>query len=639
MRCARALALVAAGFLAFAPAAFADEDLSIQTFSAGSAACEDRRPDIAASSGGSFLLVWSRYCEDAPGIRLTTRLYDADARPIGPEVDLGEGVEFSLAALPDGTFAIAWVRPFAPFRAEIFLQKLDARGRRISTPLSANPDDPSYSQVPRLAVDRTGRLALLWQRTYSQPYRAELVLRRFAADLTPDSEILAFADRPPYRPERPDLAFAESGDLLVAWGQYVSEPPAAPYTAIFGRLFPSDGSEAGPSFRITSLGMGPQTSPRLLGAPRFGGWQMAWQGNSSGKIDARFAYLPKDTVQLGQISGLSVDPSREGYAEAAPAADARGGVLVLSETTDGPIARRQFDPLGLPVGGPSEVAPFGVWDAEGPALSRSVTGSFLAVWAAASRVEFDLDVVLPRGWDLHGRIFRRDCPVTGGNAACLFSDRFGVQVVRGAGASTVFARPTVLDDGSVLFAFPGKIPEVAVRMTQEDGEVELTYAATTNSALSIQVTDRLTGHVAMATKPAGRFASGRIERLGTLAPASDSPLAAPRDAAASAAAPPLELSGGRFKIEVTRPGADGAVQRANGALFDDRRGVYRFGNDLSLTVALVDGRATNGKFWVYLGDLSDHSYRVKITDIATGKAKVYRKAAGRLFTRVDRQAF
>ena len=82
MRCARVLALVAASCLAFAPAAFADEDLSIQTFSAGSAACEDRRPDIAASSGGSFLLVWSRYCEDAPGIRLTARLYDADALPI-----------------------------------------------------------------------------------------------------------------------------------------------------------------------------------------------------------------------------------------------------------------------------------------------------------------------------------------------------------------------------------------------------------------------------------------------------------------------------------------------------------------------------------------------------------------------------
>ena len=639
MRFVRVLALVAAGCLAFAPAAFADEDLSIQTFSAGSAACEDYSPEVAASPGGSFLLVWSRYCDNPAERRLVARPYDSDARPIGPEVDLGRAFGFSLVALPDGTYALAWVRSLDPFRTEIFLQKLDGRGRPIASPFSVNPGDPSYSEVPRLAVDRAGRLAMLWQRSYSQPYRAELVLRRFAANLTPVSEIFSFIDRPAFGPESADLAFADNGDLLVAWGQSVSEPQEQ-YSAIFGRRFPADGTESGPSFRITLRGPDTPRFPRLLGAPHFGGWLMAWQSiDFLGKTDTRFSYLQEGTVQLGQATGTSIDPSREGNAEAALATDAGGGILALSESFNGPIARRQFDPLGFPVGESSEVAPYGVWDADGPALSRSATGSFLAVWAAAARVEFDIDIYTPRGWDLQGRIFRRNCPVSGGNAACLLWERFGVQVSRGSGAATVLARPTVLSDGSVLFAFPGQIPEVAVRMIQNGTEAELTYAATTNSALSIQVTDRLTGHVATATKPAGRFASGRIERLGTLAPASTATLAAPREAAASAAAPPLDLSGDRFKIEVTRPGADGAVQRANGALFDDRRAVYRFDQELALTVSLIDGRATNGKFWVYLGDLSDDAYRVRITDTTTGKVKNYRKAAGRLFTRVDRQAF
>lgn len=636
------LAALVAGALGLTPAALGADDLEIKSFSAGSATCEDYTPEVAASPGGSFLLVWSRYCEGSTTYELAARPYDAEARPIGPEVELGEGFSFTLAALPGGGYALAWIRSIDSFHSELYLQRLDARGRPSGTPFAVNqdPSEPSFSFQPRLAVDRAGRLALLWQRQESLPYRFEFLLRRFNADLTPASEVLSFSDRLPYGPESPDLAFAENGDLLVAWEQFISEHPSQ-YTAIFGRRFPVDGSAPGPSFRITWLDSGDHRAPRLLAAPYFGGWLMAWQRTDFlGKSDARFAYLPEGTVQLGQTSGTVIDPSREGRAEAALATDVGGGILVLSENYQGPLARRLFDPIGFPAGEPVEVAPFGVWGLDGPALSRSPTGSFLAVWAEAARVEFDIDVFLPQAWDLRGRIFRRECPAIGGKSACLLSERFGVQVSRGLGAATIYARPTVLDDGGVLFAFPGRIPEVAVRMTQNGAAAELVYAATTNSELSIQVFDRPNSRITTTEKPAGRFASGRLTRLGDLAAAPASPAApAISETAALATAPPLSLFGDRFKVEVSWTGADGTIQRASGALFDDRRAAFRFGKDLSLTVALIDGRASNGKFWVYLGDLSDAAHRVKITDSATGKVKVYNKPAGRLLTRVDRQAF
>ena len=636
------LAAIAAGLLTLAPVALQAEGLAIQSFTAGSAACEDYSPDVAASQGGSFLLVWSRYCQESTVRELVARPYDAEARPIGPEVILGNAYSPSLASLPGGVYALAWVQPaLNPFRSEVFLQRLDARGQPIGAPRRVDPGAPQPSTVygPRLVVDRAGRLAVLWQRQQSLPYRVEWLMRRFGADLAPSTDVLSFADRPPYGPESADLAFSDNGDLLVAWSQSIPEP-FPPYTSIFGRRYPADGSEAGPSFRIPTLGSGAHRYPRLQGAPRFGGWLMAWQGvDFLNKVAARFAYLPESTIQLGQASGIPVDSGREGYVEATPAVDAGGGVLVLSESYEGPIARRLFDPSGFPVGEPAEVAPFGVWGVDGPSLSRSATGSFLAVWAAAARVEFDIDVYSPQDWDLRGRIFRRNCPVPGGAAACLLSERFGVEVTSGAGTATVYARPTVLDDGGVLFAFPGKSPEVAVRMTQNGAEAELTYAATTNAALSIRVTDRATGGLTIATKSAGRFASGRIENLGNLSASGlPAPTANPLPAA-SAALPPLTLVDGRFRVEVSWTGTDGTVQPARGALFDDRRAAYRFGDALSLTVALIDGRSSNGKFWVYLGDLSDAAHRVKITDSATGKVKVYNKPAGRLFTRVDRQAF
>ena len=642
MRSNLALVALAAGCLIFSPAVLAADDLEIRIFTAGSANCEDYSPEVAASPGASFLLVWSRYCAGPAGFRLAARPYDADARPIGPEIDLGPGYSPSLTALPDGGYALAWVQLIDPSNSEFYLRKLDAKGRPLTRPFAMNGDasEPSFKSEGRLTVDRSGRLALLWKRSMPSPYRFEFLLRRFNADFTPASEILSFADRPPHGPEAPDLAFADNGDLLVAWGQFIEEPFSR-YTAIFGRRFPADGSAAGPSFRITPIEEGTQRFPRLLAASRFGGWLLAWQRTDFlGAAEGRFAYLPEGTVQLGQASGTAFGPSRGFYVETALATDAGGAVLVLSESYEGPIERRLFDPLGLPAGEPRELVPYGVWSVDGPALSRSATGSFLAVWAEAARVELDIDFFLAKDWDLRGRIFRRDCPVPGGNAACLLSERFGVQVLRGQGATTIYARPTVLDNGGVLFAFPGKIPEVAVSLTQNGSAAELTYAATTNAEITIQVFDRLTQRVATATKPAGRFASGKIARLGDPAEA-PARLAAPAisETAALATAPPLGLSRDRFKIEVTWTGADGTVQTASGALFDDRRAAYRFGKDLSLTVALIDGRSSNGKFWVYLGDLSDAAHRVKITDNATGQVKVYNKPAGRLFTRVDRQAF
>ncbi len=636
MRSNLGLATILATLVSLNPTALSAQDLTIASFSAGSAECEDYSPDVAASHGGSFLLVWNRWCGSPPH-QLVARLYDAEARPIGPEIDLGTGYSSSLIALPDGGYALAWVLSHAD--QELYLVRLDARGRRLGAPFVVDDGapDPSSKSNARLAVDRAGRLALLWRRSLAvPPYRYDFLLRRFNADLTPSSEVTSLAGGTLHTPEDPDLAFADSGDLLVAWSQYIADAPN-PHIAIFGRRYPVDGSPAGPSFRITQqLGSERHFQPRLIGAPR-GGWLMAWQRRDFlGRGDSRFAHLAESTVHLGQVEGTVVDPSGPGYAGVSLAADSAGSVLVLTEEEYlGAVRGHLFNPAGFPIGSPIEVAPPPIWDLDGPTFSRSATGSFLAVWAEAGKVVLDFDFFIATEWDLRGRIFQRSCPV-GQRAACLLSEQFGIEVLRpGAGGAIERARPILLDDGSALFAFPGRTPEVAVSLTQDGSRAGLTYAATTNSAITIRVTDRTTGRIETVTKPAGRFASGRIEGLAATPAARPAHTSVPT----VGSAPPLGLFGDRFKVEVTWTGADGAVQTARGALFDDRRAAFRFGDDLSLTVALIDGRATNGKFWVVLGGLSDAGYRVKITDASTGKIKTYAKAAGRPQSRVDRQAF
>jgi carbon starvation protein CstA len=54
-----------------------------------------------------------------------------------------------------------------------------------------------------------------------------------------------------------------------------------------------------------------------------------------------------------------------------------------------------------------------------------------------------------------------------------------------------------------------------------------------------------------------------------------------------------------------------------------------------LMVKVVDGRAVNGHFWVFVAGLSNVAYTVTVVDTATGSARQYVNPAGRLQSRAD----
>ncbi len=645
MRSILGLATILLGAASLAPAALPAQDFSIGTFAAGSVDCDDIAPDVAVSRGGSFLLVWNRVCEGFE-TRLVGQLYDAEVRPIGAELDLGTGRSPALIALPDGGFAIAWTRSRSAFSSDLELVRLDARGWQLGSPRSvdAGETDPSKKLRHRLAVSGEGNFAITWIRELQQPYRQEIMLRRFNADLTPASAPIPLEDLPNAF-EAPDLAFDHRGDLLVVWARSVAEFPYA-FTPIFGRRYPADGSPAGPPFLITVPGFGDNLNPRLIGGSPYGGWSLTWERRLGFEVGSVFAHLPAQGVESGQISGTYVGGAPRLDSTAVNLGlDPGGNVLVLVQPLEAPLVARRFDPNGAALTEPFEVAPKPVWVFDAPAISRSSTGTLVAAWTKAERVNEESDLPDPEEMDISGRTFRPSCPVSQ-HAACLLGDQIGVEISRtGAGGSIEHARPIVLDATGALFAFGARAPEVAVRL-RFGGEpnLDLTYAAATSVGITIRLIDRATGATATATKPPGAFASGRLgiasNAARTAATAETEPLA--ESPAAAAMALPIDLFGGRFRVDVNWTLPDGTKQKSRGALFDDKRATFRFDErygGLGLVVGLVDGRTSNGKFWVSLSGLSDAAYRVKVTDTQTGKIKVYHQLAGHPTTRIDRQAF
>jgi hypothetical protein len=54
---------------------------------------------------------------------------------------------------------------------------------------------------------------------------------------------------------------------------------------------------------------------------------------------------------------------------------------------------------------------------------------------------------------------------------------------------------------------------------------------------------------------------------------------------------------------------------------------------------VVDGRAFNGRFWVFYGALSDVEYTINVTDTETGAGRAYFNPSGQLASVADTAAF
>jgi len=62
-------------------------------------------------------------------------------------------------------------------------------------------------------------------------------------------------------------------------------------------------------------------------------------------------------------------------------------------------------------------------------------------------------------------------------------------------------------------------------------------------------------------------------------------------------------------------------------------------SNVELMVKVLDGRAANGRFWVFFGGLTNLAYTLTITDTATGTVKTYTNPAGKFASVGDTSAF
>ncbi len=645
-----ALVFLSAASLFASPADAAGVD-RIFSFGAGNpASLRDYGPAIAIQPGGSFLLAsQATSCVGCDSVR--TQRFDAAGRPIAPSNSLWQGGHLGLAALPDGGFVAVTAFDLSLRSPDVLsgigLHRLNAFGRPIGDPIVVAIDTSfvTLNLDPRIAVSPTGTVAVVWDDTTQFTTAEGLKGSFYDANLRPIAESveLSVPEIPVGGEYRPEVAFATDGTALVTWMRFVG--PFA--SQMFGRRFDSTGHPLSEPFPISVAEPNrEQDQPRLVARPE-GGWWAIWsvRGFSPPPIrtplaaigEVRLVRLDADGKPVGSEQAVAdLDP----FAPFSAAVDGRGRLLVAGINGNA-IVGRLFDRDGNAV---SERIPLSDGSAAfDPVLGQSLPTGFLASWALSPQQS---------PTPLTGTYVAPTC-LEGKSAVCLGADgRYAVEAAWRNGSQSGTAKPLPLAGNAATFGLRNVADHEVTVILSGPGARDLTFAATTGAELEIRVTDKTTGRVGTFTKPAGRFASQRF--LDAIPSASSafgeaSPSAA-EGAATPAIAPALGepcvptsralcLLGGRFRAELL---AGANPRPALAILRTDRSGTFAFPSAAEtplVVLTMTDGRAANGKFWVYLGGLSRAAYKVKITDLSTGAEKVYSNPVGRLESRADRAAF
>jgi hypothetical protein len=222
------------------------------------------------------------------------------------------------------------------------------------------------------------------------------------------------------------------------------------------------------------------------------------------------------------------------------------------------------------------------------------------------------------------------------------------------------AVPLTADTGYFWFFSPANV-ETVVKVLDARALNQafwIFYGALSSVEYTVTVTDTATGLSRRYFNPANQLASvgdthgfgplGAFEAKTVVA----SPAAAPRTsariepAAATGGCTPgaqrLCLQVGRFAVTAAwkdfsgKSGAGTAV-----ALTGGDTGYFWFFAPTNVEVILkvLDGRALNGKFWVFYGALSNVSYTLTVTDTQTGVVQTYRNPLGQFGSVADTGAF
>jgi hypothetical protein len=625
---------------------FTTTETVINAFTQG----EQSGPSVAARGAAGFVAVWEDKGDLPGGVKM--RLLDVAGLPQGDEVSIdksGTGfVRPRVSSAADGSFAVAWAT-----NQEAWVQRFDNLGQPRGDKLLINSGQPLDSNLPLdVAMAPDGSFVVI----YGQPFLSGDVIlaRRFdAAGHAVGSAVDLDAGTPMEARINARVTAGANGSLLAVWQE------RAGFYIMANRYDAASGAWSG-VFQVRGDLFNAVALPAPLLYPD-GTGVVVWNVNTNfgslvaQRLDAK-GLLKGSLIAVAGGNVVTVEP--------AAFADAAGNTFIVwrddvSQSLEGIV----FDPAWVSRGPAGIVAGlYGGFSASQPAVAIGGGDHAELVWTSGAIIGDAPFPELPpqNGEDgnslgIVGEVFNTPLCDWGSDTLCLGpSGRFQVHVAwrnpSNGETGTGSTLPLTKDTGAFWF-FGNQNLELMVKVldgTTLNGHFWVYGGSLSNVEYTLTVTDTLTGSERNYHNPAGQFAS--------LADVEAFPAPATGAEPASEAKPAVQIApsvlaaksssslilGGQFMVEVEftdpRTGLTGAATSVP-LTFDTGAFWFFDASNLELMIKVLDGRAINGKFWVFYGALSDVEYTITVAMKNTGELRTYYNPKGTLASHADIQAF
>lgn len=133
------------------------------------------RPSVDSLPGGGFVITWRDDAGSATDIAIKAQIFDANGEKVGPEVAVGDVVSADqylnpvVATLTSGNIAIAWHGPGASGTIDTFAQVITTGGVLVGGPILVNTETTGIQKGPSIAALPDGGFAIAWDDTRSGP--------------------------------------------------------------------------------------------------------------------------------------------------------------------------------------------------------------------------------------------------------------------------------------------------------------------------------------------------------------------------------------------------------------------------------------------------------------------------------------
>ncbi len=353
---------------------------------------------VAASSDGSFVVVWQSNLSDGSSYSVRARRFASGGAGVGDDFQVNTYTsdfqgEPSVAVDADGDFVVVWRSDGSAGTdaslASVQGQRYASDGSAVGGEFQVNTYTSIRQLLPSVAMDADGDFVVVWESDGSfgtDNDGRSIQAQRYASDGFPVGGEVQVNTYTTAWQGRASVAMDADGDFVVVW---VSRDGAV--SDVKGQRYTSDGLPAGGEFQVNTYATLFQDDPSVA-MDADGDFVAVWDSSGSSGTDVHFTSIQGQRYASdGSTAGSEFQVNTyTTFLQTWPevASDAAGNFVVVWNSEGSPcrdvalrsVQAQRYAADGTPWGGEYQVNTYTTGHQDGVGVAMDSSGRFVMVW-------------------------------------------------------------------------------------------------------------------------------------------------------------------------------------------------------------------------------------------------------------------